>query len=117
MTTSVEYIGKLFQARDIMHLAHLKSFSYAQHMALGDFYDGLLDHIDSIVECLQGHEGNLFSITIPGSTVQDPIPFLMGFRSMILEWRNSTDISYLQNQLDEITALTNKTIYKLKFLK
>ena len=34
-------IATLLLARDITHREHLKTRSYAQHMALGDFYTGM----------------------------------------------------------------------------
>ncbi len=41
-------IATLLLARDITHREHLKTRSYAQHMALGDFYTGIVDLADSL---------------------------------------------------------------------
>jgi hypothetical protein len=34
-----DFIGKMFQARDVAHSAHLNSHSYSEHMALCEFYN------------------------------------------------------------------------------
>ena len=58
-----EFIALLFMARDITHREHLKTKSYAQHMALGAFYPAIIELADSIAEAYQGCEGKL--ITVP----------------------------------------------------
>ena len=111
------YIGKLFQSRDVIHLAHLKTTSYATHQALSGYYDGILDHIDSIVEALQGYEGRLFNLSIPSAQAEDPITHLSGIKTLLLAWRENTKIEFLKNQIDECSTLVSSTLYKLKFLK
>ena len=39
-------VSTLFNARTNAHIAHLQTKSYARHIALGDFYDGVLDIAD-----------------------------------------------------------------------
>ena len=41
-----ELFSKLFNARDVIHLAHLKTPSYAAHKALNDLYDALPGHAE-----------------------------------------------------------------------
>lgn len=36
-------IAILFLSREVAHRAHLNTKSYAQHMALGSFYDDIID--------------------------------------------------------------------------
>lgn len=43
-------LGQLFQSRDIMHLTHLATTSYAEHKALNKAYDGLLSLLDDLIE-------------------------------------------------------------------
>ena len=43
-------IGQLFEARDIAHIFHLRTRSFAQHLALNDLYDALLESADAVAE-------------------------------------------------------------------
>ena len=43
------------------HILHLQSQSYAQHKALGNFYEELGDLVDAVVEQWQGLNGKLIS--------------------------------------------------------
>ena len=113
-----EFFGKLFQIRDEIHLAHLNTNSYAAHVALSEFYDGILDLTDAIIESTQGKYG-ILKITSKESKLQDPIKLLEDLAKL-------TDCgpayklfeeTWIQNQIDEISTLTYKTLYKLKTLK
>ena len=52
-----ELVQRVFSARNCTHLQHWNTSSYAEHMALGDFYDDVIDLIDSFVEAYQGKIG------------------------------------------------------------
>jgi len=65
-----KFIGMLFQSRDMMHLMHLKTESFAEHKALNAYYDGILEFTDSFTESYFGYYGRL-DITIPQSTAED----------------------------------------------
>jgi len=113
------FFGKLFQLRDQTHLCHLAAKSYAIHMALGSFYDELLDLIDGLIESYQGKYG-IQSIIIPSSNSStNELTVLKAFVKSI----DDGDIyskfkeTYMQNQIDEITKLVYSTIYKLENLK
>lgn len=54
MSTPAEFIARAFAVRTAAHLAHLQSRSYAEHVALGGFYDPLVDLVDSYAEAYQG---------------------------------------------------------------
>ena len=115
-----EFFGKLFQLRDQIHLTHLKVSgpgSYASHKALNEFYDGLLDHIDTLVESYQGKYG-ILTINIPASSSVDPEMALEMLAKLVDD--GSAYImfkeTWIQNQIDEISTLTYQTLYKLKNL-
>lgn len=118
-----DFIGKLFASRDIMHLRHLNPTkaglptSYAEHKALNDYYDGLVDFIDSFTESYQGKHG-LLEIDIPKTVSEEPVSHLTALAKYIEENKDSMfPDSYLNNQVDELTSLIYSTLYKLKFLK
>ena len=50
-------VARVFAARNLAHLEHWKTKSYAQHKALNEFYDGIISGIDRIVETYQGAFG------------------------------------------------------------
>ena len=116
-----KFFGKLFQLRDEIHLNHLRVSgvgSYATHKALNEFYDGLLDLIDSLIESYQGKYG-IIDIEIPSSSKSDSIKCLEELVKMTDEGSAYLlfSESYLRNQIDEISTLTYQTLYKLKNLK
>lgn len=110
------FIGELFMYRNLVHLAHLNTQSYAQHMALNDLYTGLLDHIDTLAESAQAE--TILNISIPACNSGEAN---VSCANMLLECvrakRHVFPHSFQQNICDEIETLVSSTIYKLKFLK
>lgn len=113
-----DFFGKLFQLRDQIHLAHLSTKSYAQHVALGAYYDEILDLTDSLIESYQGKYG-IVNISIPSATKVEPITTLKAIAILTDSGSvyNQFKETWIQNQLDEISQLTYQTIYKLVNLK
>lgn len=110
------FIGKMFHMRDISHLLHLKSKSYAEHKALNKFYDGLLDYTDSVAEMMQSAE--LLDIRIPASIIErNPLDYISTFRNEVQDFKDDCDCDDVIATLDEVIGLCNSTLYKLKFLK
>ena len=52
-----ELVERVFCARNASHLEHWATDSFSIHMALGEFYDEIVDKIDEIVEVYQGSYG------------------------------------------------------------
>jgi len=57
MSKCNDFVGMLFLARDVAHSAHLNTRSYAKHVALNEFYDGIIDLADKFAEAYQGKYG------------------------------------------------------------
>ncbi len=118
-----ELICRTFLSRDMSHLAHWKTESYAEHKALADFYDGLVDKVDSIVELYQGlfgkieHEEDedleeeLEKITDILNHLKDDVKFLTTNRSKI-----ANNVPAIENLIDDLVGFYGSTIYKLRFL-
>ena len=53
------FVAKLFSARQQTYNMHLKTKSFAEHKALNDFYDEILDLADEFIETYQGQYGLL----------------------------------------------------------
>ena len=114
-------IAILFLSRDLAHRDHLKTQSYAQHVALGTFYDGVIDLADSLAEMYQGRHGIMKDI--PLLDVEErgtPADTIAEYLEMIEEMRYDavakTDTA-IQNQIDEVVGLYLTTLYKLRNLK
>lgn len=113
--------AELMHSRTVTHQLHLSSSSYAEHKALDDYYNGIVDLIDGLVESFQGKYTVIASYPEPKiKSSGTPIGYLMSLANYVEASRGkcceSTD-SYLQNQIDEILDLIYSTLYKLRFLK
>ena len=117
--TIEQFVSLLFEARDISHNYHLKSKSYSEHIALNEFYSKILELTDEFVETYQGQYGIINITNEEKSDINLPINYLMSFVDKIRKYNFSLDVkdSHLKNIIDEMTALTYKTLYKLKNLK
>lgn len=120
-----EFFGKLFQIRDQIHLRHLRPTnpggvgSFAEHKALNEFYDEILDLTDGLIESYQGKHG-LIKVTIPVSNGEiDAIETILDLCRLTDNGKAYSMFkeTWIQNQLDEISALGYQTIYKLRYLK
>ena len=109
--TPGKFIGTLFQSRDLMHLAHLQTTSFAEHKALNEYYDGILDLTDTFTEAYFGANKRC-EIFIPESKGEDAVPHLRGLRN-ILETERNNYSSELQNIIDEMIGLVDKILYLL----
>lgn len=115
-----QLIAMLFLARDIAHREHLKTKSYAKHMALGSFYEDIVERADSIAEAYQGRHGLMKDIPyLENSFDGDITEILEKYRDWVESKRYkavSEKETSLQNLIDEVVALFDSTLYKLKYL-
>lgn len=108
-----ELIKKMFESRNTAHFNHWTTKSYAKHMVLGEFYDGVIDILDKFVEAHQGTFGVIDEETEDISKIiHDDIIWLNENRSAICK-----KIPALENIIDELTGLHMTTLYKLENLK
>ena len=109
---------KLFEARDVAHLVHLRTKSYAQHKALNSFYDDIVGLADSFYETHAGQYGQT-KFEFSSAKETDIVDYLEDFGRFMTESHNAVDKkdTHLHNIIDEIAALCYQTLYKLKFLK
>lgn len=113
-----EMICRLFQARTAAHMAHLQTRSYAQHVALGGFYDGIVDLADAFAETYQGIFGLIEEYPPCPIPTGKPVDWINQLREWLKKNRNACcqGETTLENINDEIQALCASTVYKLKFL-
>ena len=114
------FVAALLNSSTAAHFLHLSTKSYAEHKALGHFYEEILDLADSYAETYQGHYGVIplelypeeFKVQKDGKTY---IAALLKFsQTMRKQLPDDTD---LQNIHDEINGLIASTLYKLERFK
>lgn len=118
MSNTGEFILTLLHAATNTHILHFRTKSFAQHMALGTFYEELPDLVDTLAEAIQGLTGELIEFPqdyyAPADT---PLQELLDLKDYVKEERkNLPQDSEIQNIVDEIADLINTTTYKIKFL-
>lgn len=116
--TAKGLVQKMFEARQVAHNKHLNSKSYSEHVALQEFYEGLLGLVDEFIETYQGQHGLVGPIPLEVSAVEDVVPYLEDCAKILVAGRETLKKdTHLQNIVDEMVSLTYRTVYKLKFLK
>ena len=119
-TEYVEMISLLLHSRNQIHILHLQTKSYAEHKALNEYYDGIVDLVDGLVESYQGKYDILkgyksYDIEEYKGT-ESTIKYLKGLCDKVTKLRKCCDDSDIQNQIDTVCELINSTLYKLRFL-
>lgn len=113
-----KFVANSLSVRTAAHMAHLTTRSYAQHVALGEFYPALEDLVDRFAEVYMGTEAQVPSFPSAKPPSGEPIPLLEEYLDDVREELNEGHESEaLKNILAEIEELTARTLYKLRFLK
>jgi hypothetical protein len=120
----VEMISLLLHSRTQAHILHWQTksqSSFAEHMALNGYYDGIGDLVDGLVESYQGRYDILTGYKsydiVSYTSNENTIKYLQDLYSKVEKLRKCCDESYIQNQIDAVCELINSTLYKLRFLK
>ena len=116
-----EMVCNILHSRNQAHVFHLQTKSYAEHIALNGYYDGIVALFDAIVESYQGKYGIIKTFkTFKVEQYRNnkkTISYFERLLDIVEENRDSVDDSFIQNQIDTVQELINSTLYKLKFLK
>jgi hypothetical protein len=117
-----QFISTLFASRTQAHVFHLQTDSFAAHSALNAYYDEIVGITDGIVESYQGKYGIISGYgNIALQEFQNCEGVISYFETLCMYVEKSRQVlpqdTYIQNQIDEVVALINSTIYKLRFLK
>lgn len=114
---AAELVARCFAARTHAHILHLASTSFAEHSALGTFYDEIVDLADDFAEAYMGLYG--CRLSIPFETVRANVT-AKKLVDALCDWieRNRDEIgkpadTQIQNIIDEIHQLVNHTQYRL----
>lgn len=118
-------IGKIiaitFLSRDLAHREHLRTTSYAQHMALGDFYEDVIEAADSLAELYQGRKGIIKEIPLlddePKADIADTLQEHMDMIEEVRYKAVDKADTPIQNQIDTVVGIYLTALYKLRNLK
>jgi hypothetical protein len=111
------FIARSLALRTAAHLLHLSSTSYAQHMALDEFYTGLVPLVDSYAEVAMGLNARITTFP-PVSPPSGDAATLMDQYLVLIKAELAAETSEsLKNLLAGIEELTARTLYKLENLK
>lgn len=115
MSAVEETIQRVFAGRNAAHIEHWKTKSYAQHVALGDFYEQAIEILDRFVEARQGLFGVIGEVE---GAKKDLVKQLKDDFLALSQQREAVcgNITALENIMDELAGLYLTTIFKLERL-
>ncbi len=115
-----QLVALTFLGRDLAHRAHLQTDSYAEHMALGEFYEKLIPLVDSFAEAYQGRYNERLEIPLMDNEFEGEIADVLEQQMAWVEDHREKICprteSALHNEIDSIVHLYQSTLYKLRFL-
>lgn len=116
-----EMMFDLLHSATVTHIMHLQSESFAEHMALGEYYEAIPDLVDALIEAWQGKNQQIlrgygdYEESYEGVK---PLDYLQELRDEFTQCRPLIgDDTELQNLADSIAEQIDSTMYKLRFLK
>lgn len=119
-----EFIATLRNSATITHFMHLQAQgegSYAKHIALGNYYDAIVELVDSLAESIQGAYDTIiapYPAALTGQRTDDALEYMRGLRDYVRTARGDMpQDSEIQNEIDNIASLLNSTCYKLTRLR
>lgn len=118
----IKFVSTLLASRDQAHIFHLQARSYALHKALNEYYDNIVELIDTFVESYQGRYGILTGYKLPATFIEselneDVVKYFVALNDFVERSREKLpNDGFLINQIDEISQLINSTLYKLTYL-
>ena len=113
-------VSTLLHSQTQVHIFHLQTKSYSEHIALQGYYEGIDGLVDGIIEGYQGKYDLVKNYdsakTEDYKGVDQVINYFKSLDSMIEKARKGVKESFIQNQIDTVQELIYSTIYKLENL-
>lgn len=117
MKEAAEFLLTLLHAATNTHLLHWTTKSYAEHKALGEFYDGLPDLVDQVAEAMMGKFDTTPTFPVayyaPAKTGKEELEALKDYVAATRQ--QLPQDSEIQNLIDEIAQSIDQTLYLLRF--
>lgn len=116
--SAAAFVSVLFHSATVTHFMHLQTKSFAQHMALGEYYDSIVELADKWAEAYQGCYDIITNYPKDFHLASEPVKYLTQIKDFVDDIRKDLPSeSQLQNIVDEIADQIDSTLYKLRFLK
>ena len=117
-----QFFGTLQQATVESWKEHLKTDKYSKHIALNEFYDEIVELVDTLIEDYMGIYGKVKDYENILTTEKiGAVEYLESLREMCKSAQDDLfddeDDSELVSDIDNILSLIDSTLYKLKELK
>lgn len=119
-----ELISILLHSRTQTHIWHLRvegEGSFAQHMALQEYYEDIICLIDGLSEAYQGKYGLMtFKQTSKldnDASLENMISYFDNLCKLVEKHSNMDHEGFIHNYLDDISSLLYQTKYKLAHLQ
>ena len=117
MATVAEFISVLRNSSPQVHIFHNQTKIYSEHVALGDYYDDVLDIIDRITETYMGLygpvEGYKSAPYRDYVSKDDTIVYFKTLYSYVQKNRSIFTDSFIENIIDELSELLAQTLFRL----
>jgi len=115
------FVSVLFHSGTNAHFMHLQATgagSFSVHSALDHYYHQIIDLTDAWAESYQGCYEVITNYPNTFHSETDPLKYITKISEFVRDYRvHLPQESQLQNLIDEIAALIDSTLYKLRFLK
>lgn len=113
------FVATLLHSSTVTHLQHWTTTSYAKHVALGEYYDEIIELVDRLAEAYMGRYERFENFKEDFAHYEaDPVKYLTSIKEFVQEARKHLpQDTELQNLIDEIAQLIDSTLYKLKNLE
>jgi len=116
-----EFFGTLQQATVEAWKSHLKTDKYSKHIALNEFYEDIVELVDTLIEDYQGLYGKVEDyVNLMSTDKIGAIDYLTELHDLVKAGRKDLfkeDDTELASDIDAILSLIDSTLYKLKELK
>jgi hypothetical protein len=112
------FAATLLHSATNTHFFHWSTDSFSKHMALGDYYDNIVELTDNLVEAYMGCYEQIKTFPSVYHQPKEAVKYLESLKNFVDEARKDLpQATQIQNIIDEIAQLIDSTLYKLRFLK
>ena len=112
---AADFVVTLLHSATVTHLMHFQTKSFSKHMALGEYYEGIVGLVDAWTEAYQGNHGIIDSYPDTHGIETEPVAYMDDLCEYVERQRKKLPADTpLQNIVDEIAQLIDTTQYKLK---
>jgi hypothetical protein len=119
-----DFASMLLHSRNQAHVFHLRVSpkGLAPHLALQEYYEGIIPLLDGIVEAYQGMAGLIEIKPVKGidndASIENIISYFEDLLKFVKVERKSEELSasWIQNEVDNVEKLIYSTLYKLRNL-